>query len=172
MKQYKAVKGSHLKDKDAETIGPVLERLADEHGGRLTAADVLAAATAPASPLHAYFEWDDSAAAKQYRLDQARYLVRSIRVVVEDAGETTDVRAMHLVIEQGDRSYATIDTIVNDGDLLAQLVATAKREQEAWFNKYQQLRKVAALGPLFEAIERVIAPVKASESEAADHAAE
>lgn len=172
MKHYKAVKGSHLKDKDAEVIGPELERLAEERGGRITAADVLGAATTPESPLHAYFEWDDSAAAKAYRLDQARYIVRSIRVLIEDAGSTTDVRALHLVVEQGERSYASIDSVIADSDLLLQLVATAKREQEAWFNKYQQLRKVAALGPLFDAIERVIAPAAETENRSSDHAAE
>jgi len=164
-KQFKAVRGSHLRDSDAEIIGPELERLAEAHGGRLTAVQVLAAASQPESPLRPYFEWDDSAAARQFRLDQARYLVRSIRIVVEDGAEQTDVRAMHLVVEQGERSYAPIESVVESEDLLSQIVASAKREQETWLHKYSQLRKLKAFGPLFDEIERVIAPAKADAAE-------
>lgn len=63
---------------------------------------------------------------------------------------------MHLVVEKGERSYAHVDTIVEDDGLLAQLVATAKREQETWFHKYQQLRKLTQFAPLFDEIERVV----------------
>lgn len=50
--------------------------------GRLTPEDVLAAARDKSSPLHDSFEWDDDAAAHAYRLDQARGLIRRVRVFV------------------------------------------------------------------------------------------
>lgn len=67
----------------AEITVPVreaLERL--ERDGRLTAAGVLDSARDSASPLHRCFEWDDSVAGERYRLDQARRLIRSVRVEI------------------------------------------------------------------------------------------
>jgi hypothetical protein len=46
--------------------------------------DVVDVAKDPSHPLHDAFEWDDTEAARQYRLEQARYLIRAVRIVVED----------------------------------------------------------------------------------------
>lgn len=51
-----------------------------EKDGRLDPADVVEAARDPASPLHGYFEWDDTEAARQHRLGQARQLIRRIKI--------------------------------------------------------------------------------------------
>jgi hypothetical protein len=51
--------------------------------GKLSPIAVIEAAREPDSPLHGYFEWDDSKAAEQYRLDQARCLIRSVQFEVE-----------------------------------------------------------------------------------------
>lgn len=56
--------------------------LALEQDGRLVPADVVEAARDPRSPLHSHFEWDDSTAAEKYRIEQARTLIRSVKVEV------------------------------------------------------------------------------------------
>lgn len=56
--------------------------LAEAHGGRLTPEAVVEAASDPDSPLHSAFTWDDAEAAHQHRLDQARFLIRRVRVDV------------------------------------------------------------------------------------------
>lgn len=58
---------------DTEEVGKELSKL-----GNFTPTDVLDIAKSPKSPLHKYFEWDDSKAAHAYRLTQARHLVLSI----------------------------------------------------------------------------------------------
>ncbi len=50
--------------------------------GTITPQTVLDDAQDPASPLHEHFEWDDTKAAQAYRLDQARQLIRSVRLVI------------------------------------------------------------------------------------------
>jgi hypothetical protein len=50
---------------------------------RLTPDDVIKAAQDKESPLHAQFEWDNTAAAHAYRQAQARELIRSFRVTVQ-----------------------------------------------------------------------------------------
>src|SRR5215472_6010141 len=59
--------------------------------GRLVPSTVVDAARAPDSPLHPLFEWDDSAAAEKYRLDQARTIIRRVTVTVTTQEETVTV---------------------------------------------------------------------------------
>lgn len=66
---------------DADAIGKELERLAGERGDARYAA-VVEQARSPESAMHAYFEWDNTAAAEAHRIDSARYLVRSIVPIV------------------------------------------------------------------------------------------
>lgn len=63
--------------------------------GTLTAETVLDDARDPQSPLHAHFEWDDSKAAEAFRLDQARKLIRSVRLVITN--NETQVRTVAYV---------------------------------------------------------------------------
>ena len=55
----------------------------EDRKGKLTASQVLEVARSPDSPLHPCFEWDDSIAAEQWRLEQARELIRRVKIVVE-----------------------------------------------------------------------------------------
>jgi hypothetical protein len=50
--------------------------------GTLSPDAVLKDARNPKSPLHDEFEWDDSAAAHQYRVDQARALIARVKVEI------------------------------------------------------------------------------------------
>lgn len=60
-----------------------LKELYEKNGKRLRPEDVIKDAKRKTSPLHAYFEWDDSKAAHQYRLNQARQLIREVRIKIE-----------------------------------------------------------------------------------------
>jgi hypothetical protein len=53
-----------------------LRRIQEANGGLLRANDVVLEASREDSPLHPYFNWDDGAAAHQWRLQQARQLIR------------------------------------------------------------------------------------------------
>lgn len=65
-----------------EAIREELRQLADANGGLLTPEIVVDAARQEDSPLHTAFEWDNKEAAHQYRIEQARRLIRSVKVVV------------------------------------------------------------------------------------------
>ena len=64
------------------TAAGAIRALAEKHGG-ITAEIVLQAAAKKSSPLHSHFNWDDSSAARQYRLVQAGELIRRIKVQYE-----------------------------------------------------------------------------------------
>lgn len=67
----------------AADVGPVIARL--RSSGRGTAAELVKAASDPSSPAHRHFEWDNGAAADNFRMLQARDLIQNIVITVEKA---------------------------------------------------------------------------------------
>lgn len=55
-----------------------IETIRKSNKGRLTPFLVVTAASKKDHPLHPVFEWDDGKAAHQYRLDQARDIIRTV----------------------------------------------------------------------------------------------
>ena len=84
-----------MTDEDS-AVAQYLARLAAVHDNALTAELVVADAARPDSPIHDRFTWDDTEAARQYRLVEARQLLRHVTVLVQDesvnGGNTMRVR--------------------------------------------------------------------------------
>ena len=159
---YRAAPGSRTSDEDAQVIGPELARLTAE--GRNRAGDIVAAARPAAAPLHPYFEWDDSAAAEEWRKSQARQLARSIVVVhTRDKGDDEyEIRAFYAVyVTSEDRSarehrYVPFYEIRADPELRDQVIDAAWRALRSWTERYDLYREeleARGLGPVFEAVE-------------------
>lgn len=55
----------------------------EDRSGRLTPEQVVDAARSPSSAIHECFEWDDSTAAEKYRVEQARDLLKRVKIEVE-----------------------------------------------------------------------------------------
>lgn len=83
LKDYFAREGGRFSHKDAQRIGPILEKL-----GPLCNKELVEYARPVDSPLHQDFEWDDNKAGEYYRRLQASDMVRSIRVRVVTAAGT------------------------------------------------------------------------------------
>lgn len=142
---YRWKEGTHHKI-DAQIAGEELERIRTFHNGRLEAVDVVDASRDPAAPLHPAFEWDDTRAAKCWREDQARALIRHIAVVVDKPnGEPTPIRAFVSVRRDEDRSYTSVQHALSDDELRAQVVRQAWAELEAWHRRYVELAEFAKI---------------------------
>lgn len=132
--------GAHTRGLDIKKVAPVLERL-EAKGEGLTPNAVLREASKARSPLHGWFEWDDTEAAKQYRLAQARELVRSVDVTVVTAGEQSTVRAF---VHMGER-YEPAVTVLSVVDKREALLARALAELQSFRRKYEVLEELAAV---------------------------
>jgi hypothetical protein len=71
--------------KKAQAVGEALARISKENAGVIAARDVVAEARAASSPLHEFFTWDDTAAARAHRMHQAKKLVKAVVVQVPDS---------------------------------------------------------------------------------------
>jgi hypothetical protein len=130
-----------------------LEHIRSKHGGVLRPVDVVKAARAQTSPLHKYFTWDDGEAAHQFRLAQARQLIRACVTVIPHAAEP--IKAFCSLVEdrgKGDSYFATVD-VLSDEDKRSRLLRQALSEANAWRRRYQAL---AELQRVFDAINEAV----------------
>ncbi len=82
----------------------------EDRRGRLTPQEVVEAARAEASAIHGCFEWDDGKAAEAYRIEQARELIRRVKIEI-----VVEERSMKIVAyvrdpekEVGDPGYQSV----------------------------------------------------------------
>jgi hypothetical protein len=157
--RYAAVLGTTIKDKDARIIGRRLEQLHKKHQG-LSSKIVLEDARRERSPLHKYFDWDDTVAAEKWRLNQARKLVQSVRVIIESGGEEPrEMRAfVHVTGEERRSLYLPAIEALDDADYRRQLLDLLKKELSDVRRRYGQVLDVAEL---FDAIDAQLRRVEA-----------
>ena len=136
---------------ETEVVAAELERIRKQHGGLLRPADVVKAARHDTSPLHSKFEWDDSAAAEQYRLWQARELIVTV-MVTSNKIEHQAYMSIRLDRKKSGGGYRAVADMLSDEDMRAQLLAEALADLEIFRRRYNMLK---ALVPVFAAIDEV-----------------
>lgn len=134
--------GRSLKNVNPQEIGEELDRIRADKG-KLVPADVLEAAIDENSPLHHAFEWDDSAAAKQHRLNQARRLITSIRVLNSPTGRPETAYVSVKTPDRG-RSFEPITEALSNEELKARVLMEVKNFIEAQQRRYSHFVEVAA----------------------------
>lgn len=110
----------------------------------------------PQSELHKGFEWNDSKAAEQYRLQQARQIIYNIRIIQVEDDVNVDVAKTveyipytHLDTISGYKS--TIEVYKNEEDY-EQLKQQAYRDLLYWSKKYNN---IVEFKQIFEDIENL-----------------
>ena len=164
---------SNLAVKEEEVFEPMtvseeLILIRDSNGGLISPRKVVDFARDPGSALHKRFEWDDSKAAEDYRLWQARKVIRLELVIIgkDEQGQTViisgveseddgaggqEVRAyVSLTSDRaGDDSggYRSLVDVLSDESYRDQMLESAKTDMIIFKRKYQvlsQLSKVFA----------------------------
>lgn len=138
---------------DAQKAGEALARLEKQHNGLLEPEMIVEAATDKESVLHDHFEWDDVAAAGEYRKDQARDLVRSLTIDISRSNvePPKPIRAYVNVESGGEQGYASVATAMSSAELRRQVIARAWSELEAWRQRHAEL---VELGRVFTMIDQ------------------
>lgn len=119
-----------ITDKDAKVIGVFIK---DKFGGNVTPKEFLEAARPLNSPVHDYFDWNDSSAAEKYRLEQARNLIISVYVVADD---NNPIREFLRVQIGQQKRYLEHEQVEQNQDLMDQVIAGAKEQLVRWQERY------------------------------------
>lgn len=153
--------------KKAQRIGEALAAI-ERKAGNLTPELVVKAAQSKRSPLHAEFQWDDGEAARAYRLVQAAWLIRTVKIRVIVDERPAEARAFVRVVkatapESYDNdeeappttgSYVGIAAALENPDWRGQMLTQALRELEAFRRKYEMLE---GLSEVMQAIDKRLA---------------
>lgn len=158
MSSYRAKKNGVLTAEQVMRYGPRVQVLADKNGGQVTAADILADATKKKSPLHDFFDWDDTTAANQFRLSQARKMVQAIEIVYEDAsGNRRNSRAFHSIPVSGpsrghrpENAYIPVSRMMEDEEIRAEVIDQYRRRISAL---RRELRKIEGMDEVCRVLE-------------------
>lgn len=143
-------------DGDPQVVGEALENIRLKHRGRLRPEAVVEEAEEPGSVLHGYFEWDDTEAARKYRLHQADYLIRAVVVCPEEGERPFEPVRAFVCIEESSgvsRAFTHVCEAMRDETLRRQVLERARAELAAWRRRYAHLAEFAAL---FEAIDALV----------------
>jgi len=148
-------RGCVLTDDQAREIGPVLVRI-EQKNGAIKPATVVQEASSPSSPLHSYFTWDDTEAAKKCRLEEARSIIRSVRIIHEDAPDIvvhafTSVKATSKESKFSGYGYLSTPAALNKKEYKEQVLNTALSEIEVWKRRYSGLVELASICGAIEA---------------------
>jgi len=126
-------------------ISEELKAVARQHRGKLRPKDVVDFAKDPKTALHARFEWDNSAAAAEYRLWQARELIRVAVVIIPNKNTPMNVRAYWSLPSQRGKTggYITSVKVMKDPALRAELLAMAREDMVRFRTKYAGIAQLA-----------------------------
>jgi len=134
--------GAKRKIRDDEAAAE-LRRIQGERGGSLLPADVVEAASAPESPLHRFFDWEDSEAAFKWRLHQARNLINAIVIVETRSGREIFAFVSLVDDRQAGEGYRETLVVLADPDLRARALEQALREARSWAQRYADLQELS-----------------------------
>lgn len=142
--------GAHL---DPKAVGEHIELLRKQHQNELTPQDILDDAKNDNSPLHSFFEWSDTEAAHQYRLQQARGLIRAVvAVYVSDEKPAVRQKAYVHIPEPTAPHYRETSHAMSQAKTRKLVLERAWREFQQWRRRYQDMKEFA---DLFETADQV-----------------
>lgn len=138
----------------SEIIIQELNRIASKSGGVLKPELVVESARSPLSPLHDKFTWDDTQAAHEFRLQEARKLIRvTVHMLPNGRGEEERVwvSLKHDQAQEGG-GYRTLVSVLSDADLRKQLLQQSLKDMQYFSEKYSHLEE---LSEIFSAMKKV-----------------
>ena len=138
----------------AQVVGEHLENIREFNAGELTPAAIVDDAKRKNSPIHACFEWNNTKAAHQHRLYQARMMVQHVKVRIDSKPEAPTVRAFVRIEREEQNFFTSVEDALGDEEMYAQVLARAKKEALDFQRRYQDLEEFAAV---FKAISEVAA---------------
>jgi hypothetical protein len=158
--EFRAKEGRSLSQEAAEEIGPEIHALMEQsEKSELTPQGFLDwVRSNPGSASHKHFDWDDTIAARRWRVHQARNIINSVEVKIIDNRDPSDfVPAFVNVItpknDEGEatRAYSPFEVILNDPDKSQQVVERAFRDFMSWRRRYRRFRHLLPLADVFDA---------------------
>lgn len=147
---YRFRSGETYRGIPAQAAGAELERIRESNDGKLHTDAVVKAAKTKTSPLHDAFTWDNGKAADQFRLSEARYLLREI-VVIQEQDEVPVAAFVHVRVapsetQESDAYYQSSAVITDSPREYEAALADCVTRLESAQRSIAELRGLATRG--------------------------
>ena len=134
-----------ITDKLTQKIIEEILYIKDTYG--LTAESIIKRAENENSPLHDFFTWEDSIAAHQWRLQEARILVNEVKIIIEDKEYAAfeNVSVSHNEGTLKSKQYMSTLEIIDNEELRKQVIRRSLEALKHWELKnqsYTELRPI------------------------------
>ena len=133
-------------------IRQALESLAVKD--KLDPVAVVEAARDETSPLHDCFTWDNSKAAHQFRLIEARKLIQVHVTILAGSTETVQAWVSLHDDRQSGGGYRPIGVVMSRKTMRDSLLRDALADLETWRRKYSTLKKLAGIFAAHDYVKR------------------
>lgn len=133
-----------IKGLSAQTIGNELESIRSRQG-KITAEIVLEEAFDPDSPLHGGFTWEDTEAARQWRLQEARRLIVSVRVLTPDTARNNAPCFVSVRTLENGRNYLPAAEVLSNDDMRERLLDEIRGFIETLERRYKHFEELAGI---------------------------
>jgi hypothetical protein len=158
--EYLVKPGARISKKCATDVGKTIDMLIEQ--GRGTPEELVQEASSPKCPAHEHFPWNDREAAHQHRLALARKYFRSIAIVIKGVSNSKPIRRYWHIKktspdgDNGGSGYHHADRVRKEPDMQERLARRARQELRDWMRRYDTVREIGGLKPIFEFLERFI----------------
>lgn len=142
----------------AQLFGQTLMPLAGQ--GLLTPKAVVALAQAEDHPLHDFFEWDDTEAARKYRVIEAQRYIKNLEVVIETGSGPVQVKSFVSIFRQpevegekpkeNDRKYISVSSVRDDPVTREHVKQDLLKALRAWRDRVFKLQMQDDFAELME----------------------
>lgn len=139
----------NLSKKESKAVIKELQGI-EKQNGVITAKAVVQRAKNESSPLHRFFNWDDTKAANEYRLWQARMIVARVYVSTPDTDPNKPVLRAFVNISPGEdiydadssgRGYIGIENAKKSAPLRDQVLQYAKDQLFRWEERFGAMQE-------------------------------
>jgi hypothetical protein len=131
-----------------------LKTIAEKHNGVLKPETVVKFAENPKTALHSAFDWDDTVAAKKWRIEQARGIIQVCVEIITVKNKDMSVRVFIAPIsdrkEAGVGGYKLMTDLLRNKSGRREILETALSELDAFRKKYNWLSELVKV---FEALD-------------------
>lgn len=152
-KQRKSSNTPSQREVQSELMRAALEQIREENGGHLPPEQVIEYAEDPASPLHDFFEWDDNLAAHQFRLAQARRLIRRVKfeqIVLARGSRKIEVEVVRQyesapMDRRAGVGYTSVDDLMRDPLRRGSLLQAVLKQLQNLRRRYTALNELSSV---------------------------
>ena len=147
-----------MDEKQKKAVAARLAKIAALHAGTLTPESVVEDARSAKSPLHDHFTWDDSEASAKWRLEEARQLIRSVRVdITVESRTVSTVRYVRDPSAGPEQGYIETAKLRTDKALALEALRSEMRATQARFERAESLAEALDLKHEFQKLRQHVA---------------